>query len=348
MTTGRPDISIIIVNWKSAAFTRQCLRSIYANAQGLNCEVIVIDNASYDGCDRMMKADYPQAIFSQSATNLGFAGANNLGFEQCTGRNILFLNPDTEIQENALQAMLSALESSPQAGLAGARLLNSDLTLQTTCVVALPSILNQALSSDFLRKAFPSWKIWGMRALADSSPGPKKVEAISGACMLGKREVIEQVGVFSTEYFMYAEDMDLCAKVSKAGWTIFYVPEARIVHHAAGSSSSRQESNFSTIMIRESLIRFMQLHRGTRYARLYQCSVALTSMLRLSMLVIALPIAIFPRGYRFVSRAFSKWSDVLRWSVGLTGWVSQHRLSRSRSFTKPISPANPGCGAEKA
>jgi GT2 family glycosyltransferase len=147
---------------------------------------------------------------------------------------------------------------------------------------------------------------------------------------------------------MYAEDMDLCAKVSKAGWTIYYVPAARIVHHAAGSSSSRQESNFSTIMIRESLIRFMQLHRGARYASLYRCSVAITSLLRLGMLVMVAPIAIFPPGYRFLSRAFSKWFDVLRWSVGLTGWASQHRLSRSPSFSKPISTANPGCGAEKA
>jgi N-acetylglucosaminyl-diphospho-decaprenol L-rhamnosyltransferase len=348
MTTGRPDISIIIVNWKSAAFTKQCLRSIYANAQELNCEVIVVENASYDGCDEMLKADYPQAIFLQSATNLGFAGANNLGFDHCTGRNILFLNPDAEIQGTALQTMLFALESIPQAGMAGACLLNSDLTLQTTCVVALPSILNQSLSSNFLRKTFPRWQIWGMRALFDSSTSPKKVEAISGACMLGKREVIEQVGVFSTDYFMYAEDMDLCAKVAKAGWTICYVPQARIVHHAAGSSSSRQESNFSTIMIRESLVRFMQLHRGSRYASLYRGSVAVTSILRLCMLVIVLPIAVFPRGYRFLSRAFSKWFDVLRWSVGATSWVREHKLSRAPGFSETIPATNPGCEAEKA
>ena len=84
--------------------------------------------------------------------------------------------------------------------------------------------------------------------------------------MMGKREVLEQVGAFRTDYFMYAEDMDLCAKIAEAKWKIYYVPDARIVHHAAGSSSLRRESNFSSIMLRESLIRFMEFHRGRRYA----------------------------------------------------------------------------------
>src|ERR1700692_2251866 len=137
------------------AFTRQCLASIYANAAGLSCEVIVVDNASNDGCEGMIRSEFPQAIFVQSAKNIVFAGANNLAFAQSRGRNIFFLNPDTEVQGPALLSLVSSLESLPQAGMVGARLLNSDFSLQTTCVVALPSILNQALSSNYLRKTFP-------------------------------------------------------------------------------------------------------------------------------------------------------------------------------------------------
>jgi N-acetylglucosaminyl-diphospho-decaprenol L-rhamnosyltransferase len=329
------DLSIIIINWKSVAFTRQCLTSIYANAQGLSCEVIVVDNASYDGCSEMVKSEFPQVTFLQSNHNLGFAGANNSALAQSQGRNVLFLNPDTEIQGAALQTMVSALESVPQAGMVGARLLNSDFTLQTTCVVALPSILNQALSSNYLRRTFPEWRIWGMRPLFAEGKALLPVEAISGACMLAKREAIEQVGGFSTDYFMYSEDMDLCVKIEKAGWKIYYVPEARIVHHAAGSSSAREENNFSSIMLRESMTRFMELHRGRQYAILYRCSTVFIAGCRMLCLAAALPVAIHPRGYRFWSRAFSKWCGILAWSLGLTRWVSRQQ-SRPRSYFQEI------------
>jgi N-acetylglucosaminyl-diphospho-decaprenol L-rhamnosyltransferase len=300
------DLSVIIVNWKSVAFTRQCLASIYANAQALNFEVIVVDNASYDGCEEMVKFEFPQAIFLQSDRNLGFAGANNLAFARSQGRNVLFLNPD--------------------------------FTLQTTCVVALPSIVNQALSSNYLRKTFPKWRIWGMRPLFVAGNAPRPVDAISGACMVARREAIAQVGAFSTYYFMYSEDMDLCVKIARAGWKIYYVPEARIVHHAEGSSSSREESNFSSIMLCESLTRFMELHRGHWYAILYRCSTASIAACRILLLVAASPIAIHPRGYHFVSRAFSKWCGVLAWCLGLTQWVSREQR-RLRTFPCEITAA---------
>jgi len=318
------DLSIIIINWKSAAFTRQCLASIYTNAAELTCEVIVVDNASYDGCGEMVEKEFPQTIFLQSEHNLGFARANNLAFAQSKGKNVLFLNPDTEIQGPALQSLVAGLEAIPDAGMVGARLLNSDFTLQTTCVVALPTILNQALNSNYLRKTFPRWPLWGMAPLFCEGTTVVPVEAISGACMVGRREALEQVGAFSTDYFMYAEDMDLCLKIAKAGWKIYYVPEARIVHHAAGSSSSRDEGNFSTIMTRESLIQFLELHRGRRYANLYRFSVALVALCRLFLLVAVLPLAIHPHCYGFLTRAVRKWL-----SVFLTRFFAFSQFKRS-------------------
>src|SRR4051812_35884047 len=104
------ELSIIIVNWKSVDFTRQCLASITAGAGDLNYEVIIIDNASWDGCGEMIRSEFPEVIFIQSNQNLGFAGANNLAFTRSRGRNVMFLNPDTEIQGLALQRLLSALE----------------------------------------------------------------------------------------------------------------------------------------------------------------------------------------------------------------------------------------------
>jgi N-acetylglucosaminyl-diphospho-decaprenol L-rhamnosyltransferase len=319
--TNLIDLSIIIINWKSQAFVRQCLTSIFSNEGSLSYEILVVDNASFDGCEQMLKSEFPRVTFIQSEQNLGFARANNLAFSLSSGRYILFLNPDTEIQEAAIQKLISALESSSDAGMVGARLLNSDFSLQTTCIAAVPSILNQTLNSHHLREMFPRWKIWGMRALFGESREAVQVEAISGACMLGRREVIECVGGFNTDYFMYAEDMDLCVKVRKAGWNIYYVPDAKIVHHGGGSSSSHEESNFSNIMVRISLIRFFTLYRGPVYTTSYRTVMIFISVFRILVLIVASPIAIFTRGRRFISGAMSKWCCIFVWSLGIAEWM---------------------------
>src|SRR6266849_1386974 len=104
-----PAISIIIVNWKSAAFVRKCLASIYANTSGITSEILVVDNASFDGCGEMIRKEFPAVRFVQSQRNQGFARANNLGFEHSTGRILLFLNPDTEVVGSALELMAACL-----------------------------------------------------------------------------------------------------------------------------------------------------------------------------------------------------------------------------------------------
>lgn len=326
-----PNLSIIIVNWKSQAFVRNCLTSICANVGSLTHEILVVDNASFDGCDEMVRSEFPHVLFIQSEYNLGFAAANNLAFVRSSGRNVLFLNPDTEIRGAAIQELVSALECLPNAGMVGARLLNSDGSLQTTCITAIPVILNQTLNSRYLRRTFPLWKIWGMRALFENNPAPVPVEAISGACMLARREVIHHVGGFRTDYFMYAEDMDLCVTISQGGWKIYYVPDAAIVHHAGGSSASREESNFSNIMLRQSVAHFFSLHRGSFYAMLYRASLAVVSVLRILALLLACPILIQRWNCRNVCLALKKWSSIFFWSLGITRWPTRQSLVSKRN-----------------
>jgi len=312
-----PDLSIIIINWKSHDFVRQCLATLFRNNTTLIYEVLVVDNASFDGIAEMLASEFPQVTFIQCEHNLGFAGANNLAFARSRGRNVLFLNPDTEVMGNAIQTLVSALERFPDAGMVGARLLNSDHSLQTTCVTSAPGLLNQTLNSDLLRKAFPKWKLWGMRALFESSKSPVQVEAISGACMLARRSVLNRVGAFNTQYFMYAEDMDLCVKITQAGSAIYYVPEASIVHHAGGSSSVRQESDFSSLMVRKSLMHFFVLHRGKVYAALYRTSLVFASALRILLLLVAFPVLFSRRGFHRATQPLRKWFNIFLWSAGL-------------------------------
>ncbi|MEO8737582.1 MAG: glycosyltransferase family 2 protein [Edaphobacter sp.] len=312
-----PDLSIIIINWKSHDFVRQCLATIFGDNTPLIYEVLVVDNASFDGIAEMLASEFPQVTFIQCEHNIGFAAANNLALARSHGRNILFLNPDTEILGDAIQTLVSALELLPEAGMVGARLLNSNLSLQTTCVTSAPGLLNQALNSHLLRTAFPKWKLWGMRALFENSKSPMQVEAISGACMLARRSVLDRVGAFSTQYFMYAEDMDLCVKVTQAGLAIYYVPEAFIIHHAGGSSSMRQESDFSSLMVRQSLMRFFMLHRGRTYASLYRTSLVFASAFRILLLFIAFPVLYNRRGFSLAAQPLRKWFNIFFWSVGL-------------------------------
>ena len=156
------DLSIIIVNWNSAAFTRKCLVSIEANAANLSYEVIVIDNASHDGCGEMI-CPFPHVKFIQSTENVGFAQANNLAFAQSRGRNVLFLNPDTEILGDALQELLIALESMPQAGMVGANLLNSDLSSADHLRCGTSFVIEPVSKFGLSKKSLSTWNIRGMR-----------------------------------------------------------------------------------------------------------------------------------------------------------------------------------------
>jgi hypothetical protein len=316
------DLSIIIINWNSGDFLRTCLKSVYAYTKGIDFEVIIVDNGSFDSAAEIVKTEFPSVRFIQSPTNLGFAKANNLGTSTAQGRNLLFLNPDTEIVSAALSRMSSFLDMTPSAGIVGCRLLNTDGSLQTTCVQSFPSIFNQALDADYLRRTFPGLKLWGMEALLTSDAKPAVVEMICGACLMIKSEVFQSVGQFTSNYFMYAEETDLCFKTMQAGLSNYYLGDVAVVHHGAGSSGSKPEDHSSSIMMRQSLLEFMRLRRGSAYAAAYRFSTTTVAVLRLLMLAMAFPFSWGREERELLRGSFSKWVRVLRWSLGLEAWAS--------------------------
>jgi N-acetylglucosaminyl-diphospho-decaprenol L-rhamnosyltransferase len=316
------DLSIIIINWNSAGFVGKCLQSVYAGTTDREFEVIVVDNASFDDCGEIVRNEFPAAKFIQSEVNLGFAKANNLGAREAKGRNLLFLNPDTEVMGDALCQMASFLDVRPDAGIVGCRLLNTDLSLQTSCVQAFPSILNQLLDTEHLRQAFPGLRLWGTRALLTVGK-PGEVEVISGACLMIKSEVFETVGQFSSNYFMYAEDADLCFKANQAGRKNYYLGSVSVVHHGGRSSDKKPESNFASIMMRESLLEFMRLRRGPIYAVAYQFSTVVIAVLRLLLLMVAFVFTLGGQRRDSLRVAFAKWVKVLRWGLRMEEWSKQ-------------------------
>jgi GT2 family glycosyltransferase len=310
-------LSILIVNWNSRDFLRKCLRSIEATCGDLDTQVIVVDGGSFDGCAEMIGVEFPWVDFVQSADNLGFGGSNNLGATRATGDALLILNPDTEIRPGAVQRLLSEFKRVPQAGILSPRLLNSDASLQCS-VHALPRPVRQALDSEFLRRVLLPLSCWAPPS-EFAPPATVAVEAVAGTCMLMPTEVFRAVGGFSPEYFMYAEDVDLCEKVLRAGLKIYHVPDAEVLHHG-GCSSMVQSSKFSAVMIRDALHTYLLLNRGRHAALTYRVFSAGVAMTRI---VWAIPKLLVARADRRagIRAAISRSAAVVSWSAGFERWT---------------------------
>jgi GT2 family glycosyltransferase len=314
VASGQMELSVIFVNWNSVAYLRQCLASIYKNTGGIRFELIVVDNASPDRDIDDLTGEFPGVVFIQAERNLGFAAANNLGFSRSTGEYLLFLNPDTQVIGAALITMLERCKALPDAGVMGARLLNTDLSIQLTAVQKLPTLLNQLLDIEYLQVRWPGCPLWDISPLFAKPAGPVRVEAISGACMLLRRSVFEAAGLFTEDYFMYAEDIDLNYKVSRLGYCNYYLDDAVIVHHG-GKSASQNVSHWATVMKYRAMLRFFQRTKGSLYGSLYPVMVGGVAILRLSLLGLAYPLGglIFKRNS--IQRALKKWRIALKWAL---------------------------------
>lgn len=311
------ELSIVLVNWNSVDYLRECLTSIYAQTRGIDFEVIVVDNASSDGQARSLKAEFPQVTLIESDHNLGFAGANNLGFKCSSGEHILFLNPDTKVVGPAITAMVDQLRLLPDAGIVGCKLLNSDLSIQTTCIQRFPTISNQMLDIEALRLRLPHLRFWGIAPLFANPERPTEVEVVTGACLMIKRDVFEKVGGFNQEYFMYAEDVDLCYKVHQAGWKGYYIGDACIIHYGGGSSRQREQRHWATIMQRKAVLKFFQKTRGRVYAWMFRAALGLSAFCRLLVIPSLYVVGKTQREREDLSFAFTKYVAILGWVVGL-------------------------------
>jgi GT2 family glycosyltransferase len=278
----------------------------------------------------MLSESFPQVRFMQSATNLGFAKANNRAFQEASGECVLFLNPDTEVEGSAITTLYREMKKLPNCGAVGCRLMNSDGTVQSSCIHRNPTILNRILDSDVLRKIWPKARLWGAAPLYETGTLPSEVEAVSGACVMVMRDRFQLVGGFSEDYFMYAEDLDLSYKLRKAGYNNYHVPIASVVHHG-GTSSDKSASTFSAVMMPEAVWRFLRKTRGTAYAMAYRAAMGLSAAGRLFALGLAvIPLWISGRYNSRWAGSIRKWRAVLRWSV------TQHEL------VKQYYPADSG------
>ncbi|MDD5451818.1 MAG: glycosyltransferase family 2 protein [Desulfovibrionales bacterium] len=227
------DISIIIVNWNTKDLLRNCLNSIYGKVQGIALEIIVIDNASHDGSVAMLREEFPQVTIIENNTNRGFGAANNQAFGIMKGRYALLLNTDTVLKEHAVYELFSFMEVHPDAAMACGQLLNADGSKQNS-IANFPDLLTLFLNTPLLEYLFP--KRYPSKRY--DYKGPVEVDSGIGACLLVRKQAIDEVGMFDERYFFFFEETDWALQMKTAGWKIYHVPSARI-YHLQGQSIGR-------------------------------------------------------------------------------------------------------------
>jgi len=313
------DLTVIIINWNSLDYLEKCLRTIYLVNDRDDLEVIVFDNASYDGSKEMVEKDFPGVVFYQSHENLGFGQANNVAARMASNQMLLFLNPDTELVDHAISGIYNTLNEQKEIGMAGCVLLNSDGTIQDSSVLAYPTILNQILDSRILRNVFPSWSLWKNNVLFSDDQGLPEVEALSGAFLMVRKDIFNEIGGFDPAFFMYAEDLDISLKIRQAGYKVVLDKRYRVIHHGGGSTAHKQRSQFSNVMMRKSIYKFLRKHRGPYSAITYKIAMGVTAVIRLFILWISLPVQ-WMRNRDIATASISKWNSILKWSLAREDW----------------------------
>jgi hypothetical protein len=269
-----PDVSIVIVSWNVRELLRDCLKSIEAQRGSLDCQIIVVDNCSSDGSAEMLRRDFPGVELIANALNAGFARANNQGFALAKARHVFVLNPDTLLVDDSLARLVRILDEDPAIAVAGPRLCYPDGEVQEPCARRFPS-LGHALTHELLGlSALPLVRGWVRRVFRGySHDSSQAVEAVCGAAMLVRREVLEQVGGFGDAFVHCGEDLDLCYRIHRAGGQIWYQHDCRVIHF--GGASSDQVPEWTTVNSLLSFGEYFARCRGPLQARLYRALVLL-------------------------------------------------------------------------
>ena len=236
------DLAIIIVNWNTADFLEGCLQSLPWTDQTFKIDVFVIDNDSQDNSIELVQTRYSHVKLLQNKENVGFARANNQALEIANARHMLLLNPDTVVADLALQKMVAFMDAHPDCGVLGPRLVFGDGRSQVSAghTPAVGTLFSYAFYLDkVLPRQFPS--IWLKPSAAEIEP--YQVDWVSGACLMVRSEVVQDVGGLDPSYFMYAEDVEYCDRIRAAGWQVFCLPVVRITHFN-GRSMAQRESTF--------------------------------------------------------------------------------------------------------
>jgi GT2 family glycosyltransferase len=275
-----PALSVVIVTHDTREVTLDCLASLAEHAAGLPHETFVVDNASSDGTAEAVAGRFPDVELIARRDNGGFSVANNDALRRARGRHTLLLNSDTIVQPGALEAMVEFLDAHPETGLVGCRLVDAEGRTDASAG-GLPGFRMQIASWTGVRRLVPAGvvrralSVGPLRRLVEALVGgyfvpatsgsePREVAFLSGACVLVRREVWDQIGWMDERFFLYLEDADLCRRAADAGWRLHYLPGPTIVHLGGRSFAARSRGGTHHVSRERarSLVRYFTKHGG--------------------------------------------------------------------------------------
>ncbi|MCL5103526.1 MAG: glycosyltransferase family 2 protein [Armatimonadetes bacterium] len=231
------DVTLSIVNWNTRDELLDCLKSVFEQDGSVNCEVIVVDNASTDCSTGVVESEYPQAHLIRNDQNLGFGAAHNQSIKESSGRYVMLVNPDCRMLEpNVLRKMVDYMDAHVDVGILGPKVLNPDGSLQYSAR-HFPTMVAAVFRHTIFGKLFPNNRFvreylmtnWAHDAATD-------VDWLSGSALMVRRETFEQIGLLDERFFMYCEDIDWCRRAHEGGWRVVYFPMASVSHRIGAAS----------------------------------------------------------------------------------------------------------------
>lgn len=286
MSTACRDVcvSVVIVSWNTRDLVARCLDSLTCDTPGrdeagvlgrVSAEVILVDNASTDGTAHLVRQRYQQVRMIANDANVGFAVACNQGIRLATGRYVLLLNPDAELDPATLDRLVQFMEDHLAIGVAAPMLVDSDGQFQVSC--SPQPTLRRELWRMFHLDAVRPYALYPMQSWPTDRA--RHVDVAQGACLLLRREALEQVGLLDERFFMYSEEVDLCLRLREYGWGICWVPQARVLHH--GGQSTQQAAETMFLHLYQSKMLYFRKHGGASAAQRYKLILALAALGRL-------------------------------------------------------------------
>lgn len=345
------DISIVIVNYNVKDHLDACISSIYKSNNNIyNLEIFIVDNNSIDGSSALIRNKYPDVNFIDNDKNLGFSKANNIALKQITGKYVLILNPDTILEEGTFEKLISFCENNKDTGAISSKLIMANGKLDLACKRSFPS-LGVALPRIIgLSRLFPKSKIFGKYNLTYLNENETyEVDAICGAFMFIPKTVLDKTGFFDEDYFMYGEDLDLCFRIKKSGYKIFYYPEVKTVH-LKGESTRKSGlafvNNFYGAMnifvsknLGGSVILTMILKLGVFYFSSFSYLKRVLKFIKLPVIDIILLYASFLISIKSRFDILPNRSYLLVITIYITIWILLFSIFRvySKRYTIPIA-----------
>ena len=279
-------LSVIIISYNVKHFLEQCLFSVRAAISGLDVETFVVDNASVDGSVKMVKEKFPEVHCIANVDNPGFAKANNQAIKQTAGEYILLLNPDTIVETDTFSKIIAFMESHPDAGGLGVKMVDGTGKFLPESKRGLPTPLVAFYKIFGLARLFPRSKTFSKYHLGFlDKDKTHEVEILAGAFMLLRKSVLNKVGLLDEAFFMYGEDIDLSYRILKAGYHNYYYPDARIIHYK-GESTRKGSLNYVFVFYNAMII-FARKHFSSKNARIFSVLINLAIYFRAFLSIVS-------------------------------------------------------------